>query len=418
MTGQGCPLLRWGGNCHDATLCPRRDGQTTRNQDRMARNQAQLLYYCPVSKGGIADYALAQCEALAELGIEITLLGPRTLGAQVAGYSFMEGVEDQDPPLGGLGRWERRWAKIRLIMRNASILERAVRVGGFRHVLLATYAEYAAPLWCARLERLAHQGVNFGAILHDPIRDYIVGPAWWHWHSVRSAYSFLREVFVHEAVDRQEARIPEGIRITVVPHGPYRFPAGPGTRAEVRAQLGIPGDVFLLLSFGLLRDRKNLHLVLEAMAEFDDVWLLVAGQEAGGVQRCVRDYQQLAAKLGVASRCRWEVGFILPGEVGGLFAAADALVMTYSKEFRSASGVLNAAVHFERPCLVSSGPGPLRTQVEKYGLGVWIEPDKRDAVIRGLQFLRSSPPSPQWLHYRLENSWELNAKLVAGRMLT
>ena len=46
----------------------------------------------------------------------------------------------------------------------------------FRRVLLATYLEYLALLWAPSLRRLMRRGVVFGAVVHDPVRDYIVGP--------------------------------------------------------------------------------------------------------------------------------------------------------------------------------------------------------------------------------------------------
>lgn len=51
---------------------------------------------------------------------------------------------------------------------------------GFRRVLMASYIEYLAPIWAPRLRNLSRSGIVFGAIVHDPVRDYVVGPSWWH----------------------------------------------------------------------------------------------------------------------------------------------------------------------------------------------------------------------------------------------
>jgi hypothetical protein len=92
--------------------------------------------------------------------------------------------------------------------------------------------------------------------------------------------------------------------------------------------------------------------------------------------------------------------------------------------------------------LASSGPGPLKTVVNKYCLGVFVEPDDLEEVLRGSRQLMDAldppatqildtqhsmldacfPPttsdslpvtrgafSPVWDRYERENSWKENA---------
>jgi hypothetical protein len=68
------------------------------------------------------------------------------------------------------------------------------------------------------------------------------------------------------------------------------------------------------------------------------------------------------------------------------------VLVTYSAKFRSASGVLNAAVSARKPVLASSGPGPLKTVVEKYHLGVFVNPDDLEEILRGAQIISGSLP--------------------------
>ena len=123
----------------------------------------------------------------------------------------------------------------RNIVQNYSELAAVIRQGGFRHVLLGSYAEYLAAI----LERpasgtCAGAAIVFGAIVHDPVRDYVVGPRWWHRRSVASAFSFLKEAFVHEAIDLDTVRPMPNLRTTVIPHGPYHFSKPKRSRDEVR----------------------------------------------------------------------------------------------------------------------------------------------------------------------------------------
>jgi hypothetical protein len=101
------------------------------------------------------------------------------------------------------------------------------------------------------------------------------------------------------------------------------------------------------------------------------------------------------------------------------------VLVTYSAKFRSASGVLNAAISARKPVLASSGPGPLKTVVEKYHLGVFVAPDNPWEILKGASKLVPSSPTgkcefevqPEWARYERENSWEMNAKLVVQNLV-
>lgn len=172
------------------------------------------------------------------------------------------------------------------------------------------------------------------------------------------------------------------------------------------------------MSFGHIRDGKNLDLAIQALKEFPDSYLVVAGKEQSSGQKPVAFYQKLAEKMSVANRCRWFNRFVAENEVGDFFAAADLVLLTYGKNFRSASGVLNAAVNFRKPCLASSGDGNLKSVIERYGLGIWVEPDSSKAMIDGLRQWVVRFRHPRWNDYAVENSWELNARIVSERMLS
>jgi glycosyltransferase involved in cell wall biosynthesis len=197
----------------------------------------------------------------------------------------------------------------------------------------------------------------------------------------------------------------------------------PATSYSPLATPASPDVVFL--AFGQIRDGKNLDLFLRAMPRLpENVKLLVAGKGDSGSSRPAAYYQKLAEELGVADRCRWDIRRIPDEEVGDIFAACDVVLVTYSAKFRSASGVLNAAVSARKPVLASSGPGPLKTVVEKYELGVFVKPDDAEEILRGASKLVPSSATgkcefelqPDWTRYERENSWEENARRVVGRL--
>jgi hypothetical protein len=56
----------------------------------------------------------------------------------------------------------------------------------------------------------------------------------------------------------------------------------------------------------------------------------------------------------------------------------------------------------------------LKSVVEKYSLGAFVEPDDVEEIVRGASKLlsTSTAPRPQWERYERENSWGENARKV------
>ncbi len=374
----------------------------------------KLLYYSPAARGGLADYARFQANALSQLGVEVDLLSSSDFPIE-SGDLFRLRPELASKKTEG-GRIARKVEGVRSILRNYGQLRSVIREHGYRHVLMGSYAEHFSPLWSGALRQLKEEGVIFGSVVHDPVRDFALGPRWWHRRSIADAYSFVREAFVHENIVLDTVRPMPGLTTTTIPHGPFVFPKATQTKEEARKNYGISSAAEVWLSFGNVRDGKNLHLAIEALTHFPDAVLLVAGKEQSSSQRPVSFYQDLAKKLGVADRCFWINRFIAPEEVGNLFEASDLALLTYSKDFRSASGVLNVATFFRKPCVASSGQGNLRSVVSDYGMGVWVEPDSPSALVYGLHRWQSAPPTPRWEDYEHEHSWQRNASLVASSM--
>lgn len=289
-------------------------------------------------------------------------------------------------------------------------------------VLFDCYKEYFAPFWVEPLQRLAKKGLVMGTIAHDPVRDFAVGPLWWHRWSVRLGYSFVRHVFVHDdtPVDFGGKR-PEGIEVHHIPFGAYPLCPPRVAREEVRNRFGFAHSDIVFFAFGQIRDGKNLDLFLRAMTKLpENVKLLVAGKGHSGSSKPPEFYQNLARELGVAERCRFEIRRVPDEEVGELFNAIDFTLLTYSAKFRSMSAVLASALTARKPVLASSGLGPLKTMVEKYELGVFVKPDDPEEILRGATKLVPSSATgkcefelqPAWDKYEQENSWEENARRV------
>jgi len=118
---------------------------------------------------------------------------------------------------------------------------------------------------------------------------------------------------------------------------------------DVRAELGIPRDAFVLLYSGKLSARKGVDLLIPALRGAGNVTLLLVGDGER------RDAICAETKRGPAVDVR-AVGFKNQGELGAYFQAADALVLP-SIRGETWGLVVNEAMHHGLPCVVSDAVG-------------------------------------------------------------
>jgi glycosyltransferase involved in cell wall biosynthesis len=373
----------------------------------------RLLYICDADGGGIAEYAIRQCQALVNAGADVTFLCRPTFEMSRLAVSTVIPdlpvirARDASP----LVRVACQISDARAVARVSA---KVAAEKAYDSLLIACYAEYFAPLWSSILRDAASNGLKIGTIAHDPVRDFVLGPLWWHRWSIRQAYSFVSHVFVHDStpVDFGGPK-PDHLTIHVIPHGPYKIAAPQADRRVLRRNYGFTDSDTVFLSFGQIRDGKNLDRFLRAMISLPEhVKLLVAGSGGSSSQRPPEHYVHLARELEIADRCVWDLRYIPDAETGNLFEVSDHVLLTYSANFRSASGVLNAAISCRRTVLASSGPGPLRSAVEDYDLGQFVPPDDDSQLLTGALRLLAEPNQPAWDRYGRENSWDRNANGV------
>lgn len=382
----------------------------------------KLLYFAPVEEGGLAQYAIQQSHALARQGLHVIVLGHPQMRASfdesdeaIEFIQLASGFESRRPS-GWMRKLEKASSIIRDTRHQIGQIATIAAEKKVRHLVISYYFEYFAPIWAGKLRRLHTKGMRIGTVVHDPVRDFRIGPMNWHRWSISQAYSFVDVAYVHDDRALDTGRPERSVQTVKIPHGLYEVPDGSesGTRGRVRRELGIPDDAMVLLSFGHIRDGKNLDLLIQALASFQNIHLLVVGREQSSSQRPLNWYRHWAEQHGVSARCHWVNEFVSDANVHQYFLASDIAVMLYSAEFRSASGVLNNAAQFGLPVLCSSGGGPLQQLVSEYDLGSWVQPDQACEAIRGLQALLDRMPFQQrWDQYRADNDWDRNASIVA-----
>ena len=371
-------------------------------------SESAVLIFSPSSGGGIAEHTFYQAQALERAGAKVTCLVPPSFLAGRA-TSFEKVTCLADPVPAGDPRLVKIIRMVWRILANQIML--AVQIFKRRPdlVLLDSYSEYLAPLWVWPHWLLARVGgIKYVANLHDPVRNYVVGPKWWHRLSVRLAYLPLDFVLVHDKLS-EPSPVPKRVRVVQVPVGVYEI-AGPVHDSDkIRKQWGVADGQKVFLAFGFVRDGKNLDLAIRALPQVPDACFVMAGSVASANDKTFTYYRQLATELGVAERCRFFEGFVADGELGKYFAGTDFVLLTYSGSFHSQSGVLNIAARARKPVLASASPSPLIQSVRKFRLGVTAAPDSVEAVANGLKELLATSIQPHWEDYEQAASWSVNA---------
>lgn len=372
------------------------------------KSAPKILVFSPSAHGGIAEHTFYQSQALEQAGAKvICLVSPGFLNGRATSFEKVAALADSAPASGSRAAkkiklaWEviaSRWVLVCQIIEHRPDL-----------VLLDSYVEYLSPFWVWPHWLLARlRGVKYAANLHDPIRNYVVGPKWWHWLSVRLAYWPLDFVLVHEQLV-EPSPVPARVQVTQVPHGLYEIAGVAPDPMAVRREWGVKDGQKVFLAFGYVRDGKNLDLAVRALAQVPEAFLIVAGSVASAKDKPFGFYRELARELGVADRCRFFEGFVADEQLGKYFAGADFVLLTYAASFHSASGVLNIAARARKPVLASASPSALIQAVKNFTLGISVTPDSLEAVVAGMRGLMVSTSQPRWKEYEAASAWGANA---------
>ncbi|RJS71472.1 MAG: glycosyltransferase [Candidatus Syntrophoarchaeum sp. WYZ-LMO15] len=150
-------------------------------------------------------------------------------------------------------------------------------------------------------------------------------------------------------------------KISVIPHGTMITDED---RDTSRGELGLSGDVKLLLMFGFIKRHKCYEVALDAlyeiMKERDDVYLFIAGTLHPSAKRDDKMYlesiKDKISELGLDEHVIFPDIFYPDEEVPNLMAASDIVLFHYFEEDRSASGALHLAIGAGRPVIATRIP--------------------------------------------------------------
>jgi len=370
----------------------------------------QILIYCPLREGGIAETAHYQACAAVQAGTDVTVLtAPNYLDDRRA-KPYRVAAVLWPPSISSRRRWIARLYFAFATVANQYILAWFILRHGVKTVLLAATSETLALVWVWPHIALRYLGVRYAANIHDPQRKMRGRSATLHRLSVKLSLAPIEIALIHEDFAAAQPDIPEKIRCVPVPLGRFDMDLSGADGARIRAAVAPPETCRrVFLAFGYIFDRKNIDLFIRALPRRPEAALVVAGPPGSSRDRPAAYYVELAAALGVADRVKIDAGFVSHDDVKHYFAACDAILLSYKGEFVSQSGVLLVAANWSKPVLASSGDGPLRATVEAFGLGVTVDPDSVSEIERGIAAIDAAPFDPSgWDRFRKHASWNRN----------
>lgn len=182
---------------------------------------------------------------------------------------------------------------------------------------------------------------------HDPRHPRVEAAA------LRALALVAHAIVVHSRFAALQATEAYGTRVGrklhVVRDGSFDAAYRPSgrTRAETRADLGLPADAFVYLVFGAVRRYKQIPRIIRAFATLEnpDARLLITGQVNSSDLRA--EIEALAAD---DERVVLRFGFVPDEEVDDQLRAADVLVIGYDEVF--SSGALRLALGKGLPAVV------------------------------------------------------------------
>lgn len=180
-----------------------------------------------------------------------------------------------------------------------------------------------------------------------------------------------------------------GAEVEVFPHPVYDiFSRQAIPREQARKQLGLPDDLRVVLSFGIIRPYKGLKVLIDALAKLRDQDISLSLLVAGEFWEEKAAYTQQIERLGLTGQVYLVDRYISNEEIPIFFGAADVYAAPYTGG--SQSGSSKIAMGFGLPLVASQivVDNELRAM---QGKGVYIvapgeAQELADALVQALQW--------------------------------
>ncbi len=401
----------------------------------------KLFVVEPLGAGGMIHYAYQLCTALADEGVDVTLVTAKdyelesfphnfTVEKRLNLWTLFDPRSMQAPPRSRLAKL---WRKIHWTARRGV---RAMRLiwewARLTNYLLAQepdliqFGKINFPFEAFFLAQLRRRGLVLTQICHEfELREQSGPLATLANKLYASVYNNFSILFFHAESNQQRFLslfdVPKEQLQYLIPHGNEgMFPAttdGMLTGAELRQRYGLGADDSIVLFFGTLTPSKGLPDLLQAFAlvrqQNNQAKLVVAGFPTKYIN--MNELQAMVAELGISEAVIFDGRYIPFDEVGPLMELATVVVYPYRNSTQS--GALQVAYAFGRP-VVTTNVGGLPEVVEDGRSGILVPPENPRALGTAISKIVNNPQlAAEMGHYarhlsETRYSWKPIAKQI------
>ena len=165
--------------------------------------------------------------------------------------------------------------------------------------------------------------------------------------------------------------------------------AQPVSREYARECLSLPLGKRIFLSFGNNHPGKDFKVVFQALKNLseDNIILFVGKLGPSGIEH---DPQGLAHMYDYCASTIIKDTFVPEEEKMLYFTAADAVILSYKKDFIQSASIINDAAKSGTP-VIASDVGQLGEFVRSYHLGVTFAPEDADSLRQAIMFFLALP---------------------------
>lgn len=154
------------------------------------------------------------------------------------------------------------------------------------------------------------------------------------------------------------------------------------SKEEARRHLDMPRDKPIFLSFGVPHPGKDLETVFRAVKDIPNVILVQAGKSTFSVGP---NPTRLAENYAIVDKVMIRDNYIPEKEKPYYFFAADAVILSYTRQFLSTVSILWDACHFRTP-VIASDNGQMGELVRAFQVGLLFKAQDttslKDAISR------------------------------------
>jgi D-inositol-3-phosphate glycosyltransferase len=382
-----------------------------------------IILYEPTGRGGICHYTYQLAEALAELGIAVTLFTTENYelkhfkshfhiyyhikrSSLKSFFTFSKAFllranAKEGKTRTDLSKFYRKDCNLSIGMRVFQVLRR-----WYRRLKALCFFLYRRPhiihfqwlispredYYFIKALRLLRFKIIYTAHNLQPHEDNSEAGK----KILRKIYESVDHIIVH--ANQNQTELIEQFKITinkttVIPHGSYDlFSVGKNiTRESARDELILPKDKLIVLFFGSIRKYKGLDYLIEAFQQVRrqiyDIVLLVVGKTGNG-HNDSRYYSDLIGDLYRYEDIIFISKYIDVEKVGSYFSAADLVVLPYTETYQS--GVLMLAYAFGKAVVVTN-IGGLNELVVADKTGLVVPPCNSSALAEAITKILVNP---------------------------